>query len=210
MALLSQTIRAFVDTELSNPVRSAALASFARDELAALQAAGQVGRAYRRIVDGVPDVTEDAVRGDGSGRIIYLFSYQAEATVRALGYLRRRVPSRKGTYADSFYVGVNGRFVPAAQFKPERVPDAAEIVIGNTQAYSRRVDVQMDGTTTLHFSRPSGIFDDAARVIRRDFGGLVDARRAYTMRFPGQYILRTGERRGDPVHSPALILRPGN
>jgi hypothetical protein len=209
MALLSQTIRAFTDDLLSGPARSAMLADFARAELTELQGSGQAGQAVRRIVDGVTDAPETAVRGDGSGRIVYLFGYQAEAAVRALAYLRRRVPVGEGTYRDSFYLGIDGRFVPAGQFRPEHVPDTAEIVIGNTQPYSRKIDVQLVGGDVLHFTRPPGIFDDAARIIRRDFGGLVNARRVNTIRFPGQYRVQTGVHTGELVQSPALILTPG-
>lgn len=205
---LSAQIRAFIDENLSESARSAALAQFARDQLAGYQDSGRAGKTYKRIVDGTADAPESAVRGDGTGRIVYLFSYQVEATVAALAYLRGRVPVRSGDYRDSFYVGIDGRFVPAAQFRPSRVPPTAEIVIGNTEAYSRRLDVQLDGGKVLHFSRPPGVFDDAARYIRRVFKGQVDARRAYTMRFPGQYVLRTGDRAGKLVHSPALVLNP--
>jgi len=206
MPALSQTIRAFAAETLSPAARSAMLAEHARQALANVQASGRAGLVYRRIVDGVADAPEEAVRGDGSGRILYRFSYQAEAAAWALAFLKARSPARTGAFRDSFYFGVDGRFVPAGSFNPGSVPLDAEITIGNTEPYSRRIDVQMDGAQVLRFSVPSGLFDDCVRAVRREFGGLVKARRVYSLSFPGQYVLRRGARRGQRVQSPAIVL----
>jgi hypothetical protein len=115
---------------------------------------------------------------------------------------------RSGNFRASFYVGVDGRFVPAASFNPESVPYDAEIVIGNTQPYSRKIDVQFDGERPLSFSVPAGMFDDCARAVTRQFGRTVIAKRVYSLSFPGQWTLRRGGHRGESVQSPAVVLNP--
>ena len=85
------------------------------------------------------------------------------------------------------------------------VPADAEIVIVNTAPDNRKVDVQMIGTRSLRYATPEGMYDDAARMLRREFPALT-AKRVYSMKFSGQYILRRGDKAGTPVQSPALII----
>jgi hypothetical protein len=115
-----------------------------------------------------------------------------------------------------------GKFIRMQDFSPDAVtPDVTEIVIGNTQPYSRKVDVQFVGNERLTFSVPPGLFDDAVSAIKSRYGTLVDVKRVYTMNFPGQYILkqeqyhksgprkgRSRKRAGKRVESPALVIAP--
>lgn len=197
-------IQAFIDSALSPAARSAVLADAARSMVRDLITDQRAVPDYVTYVDGRQGADEGAVRGDGSGTILYRFNYLGRAAAFALSFLQSRGPG--GKFAQSFYVGVDGRFIPAAGFNPDSVPPTAEVVIGNTQPYSRRVDVQMDGNTVLHFSVPAGMFADCVRAVRRPFGGVIKAKRVYSMRFPGQYMLRRGAKAGQPVHSPAVVL----
>ena len=115
-----------------------------------------------------------------------------------------------------------GKFIPMAQFNPNALStDVTEVVIGNTQPYSRKVDVQLIGNEPLSFEVPPGLFDDAVKAIKAQFGTIVDVKRVYTMNFPGQYILKQEQygkkkggrvysrrRRGTRVESPAIIITP--
>lgn len=207
MTAFRQQIQVFIDANLSPAARSNILADAARTGLAGLISSGRAPPTYQTFVDGKRDDDDEShVRGTGGGTILYQFSAQAEAAAFALGYLRARAPGRSGTFRNSFYLGINGRFVPAAQFDPAQVPSGAEITIGNTRPQSRKIDVQMDGERVLHFSVPAGLFDDCAAAVRRQFGGLVIARRISTLRFPGQYNIARGKNAGSAVDSPAVVL----
>jgi hypothetical protein len=212
MSALRQQVTAFVDQNLSPAARSATLARLAVQMRDGLISAGRASPVYRTFVDGREGAPEASVRGAGGGVILYRFSYAAQAALFALGFLRARSPSASGRFRESFYLGINGRFVPAAQFNPDAVSADAEIVIGNTQPYSRRVDVQLVGGHRLHYSVPAGLFDDAARAVRSRFGGAVTAKRVYSIEFPGRYVLKGEGRaksgRGTKVDSPALVITP--
>ncbi|AWK90347.1 hypothetical protein [Azospirillum thermophilum] len=216
----------FIDRTLSPAAQSRRLAEVARRERDALIAAGRASPSYRWWVDGREGAPEDTVAPAGGGQIVYRFSSLGAVTAFALEFLIARSPPRSAApinpktgktahYRDGFYVGVNGRFIPASVFEPGAVPPGAEIVIGNTQPYSRKVDVQLVGHQSLTFSVPPGLFDAAAKAIAARYGDFVTVKRVYTMRFPGQYLLRAEQvtnkgrsrrRLGKPVESPALII----
>lgn len=206
MAGFRQTTRLFVDRELSGPARSAKLAAFARDGVAKLIAEGKAAPTYRRFVDGREGAQESDVKPDGV--IQYEFSYIAEAVLFALAFLQARSPVRSGRFRESFVVAVDGRPIPARQFQPRSVPLAAEVIIYNLQPYSRKIDVQTAGGRRLKFSTPAGLFDDCARALRRRFGNTVVGKRLYSVSFPGQYTLRRGEKKGQRVNSPAIVITP--
>lgn len=216
-----QQIRVFTNENLGPAARSARLANIARSALADLQAEGRAGSTYRLFVDGQPATTEYSVRGDGTGRILYAFSYIADAVTFALDFLRARAPVRTGLYAHSWWIGIDGRFVKADSFDPNDIPAAAEIIIGNTQPYNRKVDVQRNGTKPLRFSVPPGEYDDCVAALKQRFGNTMTAKRVYDYNFPGKYILRNhqvrkGGRRagavvrkaGDAGQSPAIVINP--
>jgi hypothetical protein len=203
-AAFRRSVDVFLARSLSPQQQSAALAQTAKAGLAELIRSGQGSERYRRIVDGREGAAEEAVRPDGV--IVYRFDRLAEAAAFALNYLQERSPRDSGDYRSSFYLGLDGRFVPASRFNPATMGQVDEIVIGNTQPYSRKLDVQLVGGQSLRVSMPPGIFSDAAAAVRRRFGNSVTAKRVYTMRFPGQYVIRSGRNKGRPVESPALVI----
>lgn len=215
----------FVDRTLSPEAQSRRLAQRARQERDALIAGGRASPSYRVWVDGREGVPEEAVQPANGGRIVYRFNSLGAVTAFALAFLIERSPPRSTApiaprtgktahYRDGFYVAVNGKFIPAATFNPASVPPGADIVIGNTQPHSRKVDVQLVGIEPLRFSVPAGLFDDAAAAVNARYGDVVKAKRVYSMTFPGQYRLRQEQFRGHrsrnrerkPVESPALII----
>ncbi|MBP2229668.1 hypothetical protein J2847_002967 [Azospirillum agricola] len=242
----NERLRVFADRTLSPAAQSRRLAEIAIAERDRLIASGRASRRYRRWVDGVEGAPETAVRPADGGRIVYRFSVLGAVCTFALSFLISRSPPRSSAplnpatgktahYRDGFYFGIKdsasphsgrgdsgGRFVPAAQFNPAALsPSVTEIIIGNTQPYSRKVDVQLVGGASLSFQVPAGLFDDAVRAIRSRWGDVVEVKRVYTMDFPGQYRLKsrqvwtTGKhkglsrgREGTRVESPALIIRP--
>lgn len=203
-ATFRQQVRLFADRTLSPEARSALLAAEAKRRLADLIESGRASTSYRRFVDGVEGAREEQARR----AIVYEFSRTADAAEYALAFLRGRSPSESGRFRDSFVASVDGgRPIPAASFDSAKVPPGAEVAILNTRPYSRKIDVQLAGSRRLRFSVPEGLYEDAARAVRRRFGNAVSAKRVYTLQFPGQYILQGGRRAGKRVETPALILR---
>lgn len=212
MPVLREKFTLYAQQNLSPAARSARLATFARARLDETIKSGRGSPRYTRLVDGLAGRDESQVRGDGAGRIDYLFQHVGPAALRAIEFLRGRSPNgavsnrpdhRK--FRDSFYVGVNGRLILWSNFNPDMVPGDAEIVIVNTAPDNRKVDVQMIGKQSLRYAVPEGLYDDAARMLRREFPALT-AKRVYSMKFSGQYILQRGDKAGTPVQSPALII----
>lgn len=203
-AAFRRSVEVFFEGEVAPEALARHLAQVAKATAAELITTGRAPPRYTRYVDGREGAPEETVRPDGV--ILYRFDYMAEVVAFALAFLRARAPVWTGRYRESFYLGLDGRFVPAARFDAERMGTVSEVVIGNTMPYSRKVDVQLVGTKPLRFSVPPGLFSDAAKAVQRRFGNLVSAKRVYTMRFPDQYTLRTGRKAGKPVESPALVI----
>jgi hypothetical protein len=213
-----QTTRVLVDREFSPAARSRALATMAKRGLADLLASGRASRRYRTFVDGQEGRAEESV--SDRGVILYEFQYLGEVVAFAIGFLQRRAPVKSGRFRAGFFVSVDGRFLSPDQlvmrfglkrlefsgFQPDSVPPGAEIIIGNKYPQNRKVDVQIAGGHTLRFTVPSGMYDDAARAIRRQFGNTVTARRLASVRFPGQYVARRGKGAGSAVQSPGLLI----
>lgn len=205
-----QQIKAYTDSTLGPAARSARLVTIARGALTGLQAAGRASSVYRLFVDGRPARTEAAVRGDGTGRILYSFSYIAEAVTFALDFLRARAPVKSGAYRASFYVGVDGKFIQADSFDAASVPPTAEIVVGNTQPYNRKVDVQFNGSKPLRFSVPPGEYDDCVAALKQRYGNSLAAKRVYDYNFPGKYALRQHQTRKSGRRAGAIVRRAGS
>lgn len=175
------------------------LARFAREELAAAQRAGEASRHYTRAVNGQANLPEEAVRAPGP--IVYSFGWLAEAAITGLTQLKARSPVRSGRYRRSFIAVADGREVPV-----EAIGLARKVELVNTQPYSRKIQVGAQG-----FETRRGLFDAAARALRREFRGLVRVRVVF-VRLSNGYRLRRGRsRRGDrgaggELNYPALEL----
>jgi hypothetical protein len=207
-----RSVTVFVNENLSPAAQSAHLARTAiagREELIRSRRAPD---SYRTLVDGKEGVPEAQVQP--RGMIVYRFNLLGEAAVFALAFLRERSPVRGGKFRDSFWLAVDGRAFSMKTFDPEKVGTATEIIIYNTQPYSRRVQVQFDGTRRLRFSVPPDMFGDAMMAVRRRFPTL-DATQLYRIKAPGSnnggqgpglYTLKNGRRAGKVVDSPALVI----
>lgn len=220
-SVFRQQITAYIDTTLSPAARSARLAAVARAALAGLQSSGRASSVYRLSVDGYPATSENTVRGDGTGDILYSFSYTRDAVEFALDFLRARAPVKSGLYARSWYIIAGGQFSLASSLDLNSLPPTGEIIIGNTQPYNRKIDVQRNGAAPLRFSVPPGEYDDCVAAIGQRYGNTLRAKRVYDYGFPGKYRLlnhqvrksgrRAGSvirRAGDAGQSPAIVLSP--
>lgn len=208
-AAFNRRLELFADRTLSPAAQSAKLAALARRELAALIASGRASPSYRRFVDGTEGKPEEAVRPAPSGAIVYRFVVLGPVVMFALAFLVERSPDRTGKFRAGFALGIDGKFVPAAQFNPAALTaNVEEISIFNVEPYSRKLTVQLIGGRSLHFSVPPGLFADAAAAIKSRYGAIVECKTRYNLSFPGQYVLKGGKKAGSRVESPGLIITP--
>lgn len=222
----SRSIEVFIKENLSPEALSANLAKVAHKVVDDLVGTGQVPAAYTSYVDGRKGAAWETVRPDGA--IYVKFNPFPAVATYALEFLKARAPEKTGRYRRGFYFGItreggsDGKFVEADAFNPAAITsDVVEVVIGNTEPYSRKVDVQYVGLRKLNFGEkcPPGLFEDAAKMINARFGGMVVAKRVYTTEFPGQYTLQREQfrksgraagkalgRKDKRVESPALVI----
>jgi hypothetical protein len=194
----------FLDRGLAPREISAALARVARAGVADLVSSGRASAVYETFVDGQKGADEDTVRPDGV--IVYRFGVLGEAAAFAMAFLLERSPERSGRYRRGFWFAVDGRPVSRSSFDTQRLsPDAGEVMVYNREPYSRKLDVQLIGGRRLRVMVPPGIFDDAAKAVRRRFP-TVDARRLYTVNFSGMERAKTGKRAGRRLEYPALVI----
>jgi hypothetical protein len=229
-----RSVQVFVNQNLTPDAQSKMLASAARAGRDDLIRTGRASPTYATFVDGQQGASEDQVKPGGA--IVYRFQVLGEAAAFAMAYLRARSPVRGGTFRDSwiYAIGADGytsgpargtrhngvkvaasfnagdasgaRIIRQGSFDPQKVgAGVSEILITNRQPYERLQDVQLVGNRRLRFSVPPNMVDDADIAVRRRFPTL-DARRVYTVHFPGQYILKTGQKAGRPVENPALVI----
>jgi hypothetical protein len=218
----------FAVRDLQPPEFQRQLAAFARRTLAEHLAHRPDKPSVATRVDGVLGAAEESVRFGGVIR--YEFGSGAKVVEETLKWLISEGAKVGQKYAQSFFVGVlkstvqkakagrggkrewdsfeaEGRMIPAQNFaaSSRALPPDASYIIGNSQPFNRKVDVQLVGTDPVNFSIPDMIYDRAAMAMGGRFPGF-SVRRVYTMTFSGQYVLQTGRRAGLPVHSPGLII----
>lgn len=199
-----RTTEVFVDRSLSPREQSATLARIAREGLADLISSGRAAPDYEKFVDGREGAAEETVRPDGV--IVYRFDVLGEAAAFAMAFLLQRSPERSGRYRSGFWYAVDGRPVSRASFDTQRIAAGTqEVILYNREPYSRKIDVQLVGGRPIQVMVPPGIFDDAAKAVRRRFPNL-DARRLSTVRFPGMERAKTGRRAGRRLDYPALVI----
>jgi hypothetical protein len=228
-------IQLFVAKHLDPQAAALAFADEARRQLEDMITARQVPDRYTRYVDGREGVPERAVKPGGT--IAYSFTYNADVLVFALAFLFHRSPQRRNPqrarggpgpgslrfpkpYRESFWVSIDGKFIPPGQLRPEMIPDGpAELIVGNMQPYNRKVTRQMVGDRALQFETKEHLFYDAAKAVNARFGNVVTADDVDDIDFPGKPKLqrdqtvrgaahRIKRHRGTFVESPALVIKP--
>lgn len=178
-----------------------ALATFARQELAKVIAAGASPQ-YDKFVNGRQGAAEESVIVPGP--IVYVFTNWPLVINTALAELKKRSPRRTGRYQNSFVVVVGGRTVVTDYSKLR--PDA-EVIIFNMQPYTRKTETGYNGPGKRHFdlsksalnSRFKGAFEFEMKYV--DVPGGIASGVPYLLK-------RTTKRRaaGTPLTYPALII----
>ncbi|TPJ60826.1 hypothetical protein [Mesorhizobium sp. B2-6-1] len=180
---------------------NAAVAKFAREEIARVVASGEGSPNFDRYVNGRAGAAEESVQAPGP--ILYVFNWWADIITAALEELVKRSPRKSGRYARSFLVVVGGRTV-VTDFTKLR--GDAEVIIFNPQPYTRRIE-----TGSMSLSVPARHFETARGALRRRFGNsyrvemkFVEVPSGISTMAP--YRLRTGERAGAMLTYPALVM----
>jgi hypothetical protein len=161
-----------------------ALARFAKDELAKAIAAGEASSIYTRYVNGREGAPEESVQAPGP--IVYDFSYWQPIIAFALDFLQKRSPVLTGRYGSTHVVMLGSQVVnPTAE-----IGAGEEVQIVNTQPYARKIEVGH-----MLMSMPDGVYQDALRAVRSQFGRVIDVRFRMVL-IPGGYTLKGVFRRG--------------
>lgn len=185
MALKVQTFERnvrVVQAFLSPEGQRQQLANFARSELGRVIGAGLASPSYRRFVNGRADVSEYAVQLPGP--ILYQFTPLNEAVDYAIEFLRARYPvvgpAERGHYRDSFIIMVDGR----VWTRGKDIPHGSEVVIVNTQPYSRKVAVGARG-----FRLSKGLMENTRQALFRRWPGMLECQIRFITLSDG-YILK--------------------
>lgn len=197
----AQAINVMIQSGLTPLARSMALATAARQGVEDLITSGRATPKYRRFVDGIEGIPEDAVSPEGT--ILYRFQYLPEVVVFAIEFLKLRSPIKSGNFRSGFMVSIDNIPQEADKFNPETSADSDRVLIYNKLPYSRKIDVQLIGGRKLSFSQPAGLFDDAVTAVTRQFRGLVVCKRLYTIRHPDEQYTRKKRR----IEYPTLEIR---
>ncbi len=198
-----QTVQVYIDTNLTPGARSFRFARIARGVLVEAQASGKASGEHRTFVDNREGVPEYRVQPN-NGRIRYEFGRMGDAGEFAIAFLIARAkPVASGTYSRSFRVAVDGRDMAAASFDKNAAAGASEILIYNTQPYSRRIDTHRHGPKVLKYRIPEGLFLAAALAVRTAFPGMVKTERLASVKFANQGTSRKGRK----IDSPAVSIR---
>lgn len=191
-------------TEELEPAKiNAALARFARRELAKAIAAGASPQ-YERYVNGVKGAPESAVKAPGP--IVYEFINWPIVINAALEELKKRSPRRSGRYINSFVVLANQE--PVTDYS--KIPADAEVIITNFQPYVRKIEVGANRTGKR-------MFDLSKIAMNRRFRGgftfetrFLDIRSGVHPQIP--YILKYSQGRrkdrqaGMPITYPSIVI----
>lgn len=161
----------FLTSDISPSEQSRALASFARENLAAAQ---EVNRSilgfvppHDTFVDGREGAPEETVKP--SGEIVYEFHLMNEMFEWIGQLLLEHSPYLSGRYQDSFVFTADGDVVDPGT----ALPSAEEYAFTNTQPYARKIE------RGLSDQAPDGVFQVVAAMASARFGNLAKIRFSY-------------------------------
>lgn len=169
------------------------VAKITRDELIE---DGRAGQTYTTIVDGSRTTPLDRAQT----HITFQWQYLEEATQYALAELVKR--AKYGQFTGKFWLSVEDQYYAPGSYNASVSRGAKQVVIGNTEAWDRKLDVQLMGSKRINYSVLPGLYQDVARKVNSRFGGSIEAKRVYDYSFPGRYQPK------HPINfqSPALLI----
>ncbi|TWD58092.1 hypothetical protein FB480_101847 [Agrobacterium vitis] len=150
----SQLSRSVADWEKKVTREFVAFAKGKKDQLVA---SGKASPVYTRYVNNVPGRAEEQVVLPGP--ILYVFVSWSPIIRNAIAELKRRVPQKSGRYANSFIVLANNALVTDYS----TIPAKAEVLIINSQPYTRKMESGGNTTGKRHFEK-------AKNALAREYG----------------------------------------
>jgi hypothetical protein len=216
-AKVSKSIHLMVSGRLASADAHARVAALAQERLAAVIASGQGSMSYKRIVDGVENAPESAVKLDG-GNITYVFQKPTgDAITFALKYAKMNSPNSGGPYSLAWFIAVNG----FPWTKPiADIPPGSTVMLINFAPFARRLEEA--GRTHKRGGRSSGtnpsrmVSEMTRRAtiaafpnvnVQREFVAIPGGAGAQAFGWEIPYTLRTGQSRGQAVLYPAVVIR---
>jgi hypothetical protein len=160
-------IQLLIAEDFSPAARSQALASIAREQLAAAQAQNKAALGFvpdhATTVDGRAGASEDRVRPDGV--IDYAFELLDDVLAWIAEQLRAVAPVRTGRFLDSIELFADGVLVDAEG----QIPAAKEYVFLSPLPYARKIE-GVDGRPPISRQAPHGVFEATATLAAQRFG----------------------------------------
>ena len=185
---------------LTGPEAKAEFIAFAKKNLADAIFAGEASSKYTKIVNRTRGADESSTVMPNP--IAYEFDYLRDAAIYALKFLSARYPEtgppEGGHYRDSHFAMQGGKFVEPTTIKP-----GMEVVITNDQPYSRKIQLGSKG-----FQIGRGIYSEAAQMMRRTWGQLLQVEMAYITLSGGQKIHNFDRTKKIDLRYPALLINP--
>jgi len=168
---IDRDLQVLFKEDLSPQARSAALAAFAKEQLAEAQAQNQraIGRVppHETIVDQRRGAPVESVKPDGT--IVFEFELLDDLFAWIGEQLVRHAPVLTGRYRSSFLFFADGVEVePGA--KP---PAASEYVFVNSVPYARKIERGHSDQA------PNGVFEAVAALAKKRFGNLASIKFSY-------------------------------
>jgi hypothetical protein len=185
---IAKDIGLFVSEMLSPAAQSAAIAAFARDEIAKADNANRtiLGRLPRRTVtvNGSAGAPLEAIRPGGS--IVAEWELISDVMIWIGNTLRERSPVRSGRYRDAHTLFADSREVPIGK----EVPEASEYVFLNPLPYARKIEIgKTRAGRNFVIQVPNRIYERTAKDASDRFGNI--ARIKFSYRAPeGSHILK--------------------
>jgi hypothetical protein len=197
---LDLDFQVLIAEEFSPAARSARLADFARDQLAAAEAANEAALGFVprhvTVVDGQSGLSEDRVRPDGV--IVYTFELLGDLFGWILDQLHAHAPVRSGRFRDSIQLFADGVLVDA----DGEIPPAREYVFLSPLPYARKIEGS-GARGPESRQAPDGVFEAVAALAAQRFGNQAQIR--FSFRAPLGDRLVSGKA-GDELRVPAIIV----
>lgn len=207
---IAATLRVMVDKDASEGAQKAAIARFARDEIAKADVINTraLGRAPSKevTVDGRKGGALESVKVNG-GLIVAEWEIFTDVLVWIAKTLKERSPRISGEYVSGHRLFADGVEIPVTNSPPR----AGEFTFLNLVPYARKIEIgKTKAGRNFVIQVPNRIYERVAQDARARFGNVADIRFAY--REPtGAYQLRRpsrGRRNASrAVRAPAIIVK---
>lgn len=175
---INRDIELFLTEDLGPAARAAALADYARDQLAEAQATNRAALGYApghdTYVDGRRETNLNTVRPDG------VITFDFDLLNDLFGWidlqLVKHSPVKDGDYRRSHLLLADGVAIDPNGM----IPEAREYVYINTQPYARKIE------RGLSNQAPDGVYQVVAELAKRRFGNIAQIRFSYRVPLFGE------------------------